>query len=227
MFRNIIPQQIRHFMITAWHKLKYKLIIGKNSYISHCNFENNCAIGENCKVTNSIIGKHSYITEGARISHARIGRFCSIGPNLRIGMGSLPIKKLVSTSTIFYLKNLNLKTSMTKRDKIETHKFTDKHKSFFVEIGNDVRIGANVTILDGVKIGHGAIIGANSLVTKNIPPYTVVFGLPAKIIKLRFTKSQIKQLLILKWWNRGDQWLIRNVNLFEDINNFLKKHKFN
>jgi|LakMenEpi03Aug12_release.lakeMendotaPanAssembly.Ray.scaffolds.fasta_scaffold194152_1 acetyltransferase-like isoleucine patch superfamily enzyme len=227
MFRNVIPQQIRHFMITTWHKFKYKLIIGKNSYISHCNFEKNCAIGENCKVTNSIIGKYTYITEGARISHAKIGKFCSIGPNLRIGMASHPIKKFVSTSPIFYLKYTNLKNSFTKIDKIETHKFTDKSKYFFVEIGNDVWIGANVNILDGVKIGHGAIIGANSLVTKNIPPYSVAFGVPAKIIKLRFAKSQIKKLLVLKWWNQDDQWIIRNANLLDDINNFLKKYKFN
>lgn len=223
MFRNIIPQQIRHFMITTWHKFKYKLIVGKNSYISYCNFENNCAIDENCKITNSIIGKYSYITEGARITHAKIGKFCSIGPNLRIGMASHPIRKFVSTSPIFYSKNTNLKVSITKRDKIETHKFTDKSKFFFVEIGNDVWVGANVTILDGVKIGHGAVIGANSLVTKNINPYSVAKGIPAKITKYRFTKTQIRKLLKIRWWDKPESWIFSNNNFFNNINKFLKK----
>ena len=76
--------------------------------------------------------------------------------------------------------------------------------------------------MDGVKISNGAVIGANSLVTKNVPPYAVVMGSPAKIAKFRFAKSKINQLLNLKWWNQDDEWIISKVNLLKDINKFLK-----
>jgi len=220
--KNLIPRKLKHYMITKWHRYKYKLVVGNKTYISSSKFENNCAVGDDCKITNSFMGKYSYITEGARISRAKIGRFCSIGPNLRIGMATHPLKNFVSTNPIFYLKKTNLKVSFTKEDKIKTHKFTDESKSFFVEIGNDVWIGANVTIMDGIKIGDGSVIGANSLVTDNIAPYSIATGIPAKINRYRFTKDQINELLEIKWWNKSDYWISSNSDYFENINNFLK-----
>jgi len=140
-----------------------------------------------------------------------------------VGMASHTIKKFVSTSPMFHSKNTNLNVSFVKKNEISTHKYIDKKKLFFVEIENDVWIGANVTIMDGVKIGNGAVIGANSLVTKNIPPYAVAMGTPVKIINYRFTTSQIKQLLNLKWWSCDDKWISGNVNIFKDIEKLLKK----
>lgn len=225
IIKSCISIKIRHWVVTILHKFKYKLIVGSGTYISKSKFENNCFVGDNCKVTNTVVGKYSYITEGARISHAKIGKFCSIGPNLRIGMASHPIKKFVSTSPMFHSKNTNLNVSFVKKNEIETHKYVDKKKLFFTEIENDVWIGANVTIMDGVKISNGAVIGANSLVTKNIPPYAIAKGYPAKIVKFRFTKSQIKELLDISWWHKSDKWIIRRTNLLKDINKFLKTKK--
>jgi acetyltransferase-like isoleucine patch superfamily enzyme len=226
MIKSFIPKKIRHWIITIWHKYKYNLIVGSGTYISKSEFEKNCAVGNNCQVTNTEVGKYSYITEGARISHAKIGKFCSIGPNLRVGMATHPIKKFVSTSPMFHSKYTNLNVSFVKKNEITTHKYIDKKKLFFIEIENDVWIGANVTIMDGVKIGSGAVIGANSLVTKNIPPYAVAVGMPAKIINYRFNKSEIRKLLNLEWWNRDDEWLIHKINLFKDVKKFLKNGNF-
>jgi len=224
MIRSLIPTKIRHWIITIWHKFKYKLIVGSRTYISKSEFENNCAVEDNCKITGSVIGKFSYITEGARIQKAKIGRYCSIGPNFRVGMASHPIEKFVSTSPLFYSKYTNLRTSFVSKNKFITHKFTDKSKLFFVEIGNDVWIGCNVTILDGLKVGDGAVIGSNSLVTKNVAPYAIVAGIPAKNIKFRFTKSQIKRLIKLKWWNKTKKWISLRVKMFENVNDFFKKY---
>ena len=226
MIRSLIPKKIRHWIITIWHKYKYKLIVGSGAYISKSEFEKNCSVGDNCKITNSVVGKYSYITEGARVSRTKIGKFCSIGPNLRVGMASHPIKKFVSTSPVFHSKNTNLNVSFVKKNEIETHKYVDKKKLFFTEIENDVWIGANVTIMDGVKISNGAVIGANTLVTKNIPAYAIAMGSPAKIVKFRFTKSQIKELLNISWWHKSDKWITSRNNLLNDINKFLKKNNF-
>ncbi len=94
-----------------------------------------------------------------------------------------------------------------------------------LKIGNDVWIGANVLILDGVTIGNGAIIAAGAVVTKDVPPYAVVGGVPAKIIKYRFNKEEIDFLEQLKWWEKDEKWLteygkyFNNVELLKNILN--------
>jgi acetyltransferase-like isoleucine patch superfamily enzyme len=74
-------------------------------------------------------------------------------------------------------------------------------------IGNDVWIGANAVVVDGVTIGDGAIIAAGAVVTKDVPPYTIVGGVPAKIIRKRFSEAEINFLLDLRWWEKSDAWL--------------------
>ena len=89
-------------------------------------------------------------------------------------------------------------------------------------IGSDVWIGAYVTILSGVIIGDGAIVGANAVVAKNIPPYAVVVGNPARIIKFRFPKEITDKLLKIKWWDWTEKKIKENIELFKDINKFVE-----
>lgn len=84
-------------------------------------------------------------------------------------------------------------------------------------IGNDVLIGLHSIIMDGVTIGHGAIIGAGSVVTKDIPPYAVAAGVPARVIRKRFTDEDIAFLLNLCWWNRDDDWIRQHATAFSDL----------
>lgn len=91
-----------------------------------------------------------------------------------------------------------------------------------VEIGNDVWIGNNVVIFDGVKIGNGAMIRTNALVTKNVEPYTIVGGIPAKVIRPRFTEEQIDFLMEFSWWDYDINWLKDNINRFDNVESFVK-----
>ena len=91
-------------------------------------------------------------------------------------------------------------------------------------IGNDVWIGLNATILDGVTIGDGAIVAAGAVVTKDVPPYAVVAGVPAKIIKYRFTESQIDFLLKFRWWEKDRKWIQQNYKRFQDIESFIEAY---
>ena len=94
----------------------------------------------------------------------------------------------------------------------------------YVIIGNDVWIGEGVTIKGGIKIGDGAIIAMNSCVTKDVPPYAIVGGVPAKIIRYRFTDEQIRLLLDFQWWNKPIDWIQLHADEFENISDFINKH---
>jgi virginiamycin A acetyltransferase len=94
----------------------------------------------------------------------------------------------------------------------------------FIEIGNDVTLGANVTVLPGVKIGHSAIVGAGSVVTHDVPPYSVVVGNPARVLRYRFSSEQIRKLLQIAWWDWDEQKIVDNMDYFyTKVDDFIEK----
>lgn len=160
------------------------------------------------------LGDLTYIAQGTEIVKTRIGKFCSIGPDCKIGLGKHPSHTFVSTHPAFF-------------STLEQAQVSFVDKSYFEEyenivIGNDVWLGANVVVVDGVSISDGVIVAAGSVVTKDVPPYAVVGGVPAKIIKYRFDEDEIKQLLKIKWWDMNIEYLRKNVEKFHDIKLFLK-----
>ena len=149
-------------------------------------------------IRNSFIGDYSYVSYSCTINNCTIGKFCSIAKGVKIGLGIHPIN-FISTSPIFYSNKNPLFKSLVKQDTFEQNKH--------VYIGNDVWIGTNVVILDGVSIGNGAIVGANSIVTKDVEPYSIVGGVPAKPIKKRFNESDISKLVKINWWDMSMDFL--------------------
>lgn len=151
---------------------------------------------------------HSYINSGRIHSGVYIGRYCSIGNGVTIGTGHHDIN-LLSTSSWF-----NSGAAPTaKRAEPEV----------LVRIKNDVWIGDEAIIMNGVTIGNGAVIGAGAVVTKDVPDYAVVAGVPAKVLKYRFEQAVIDRLLRLKWWELDDALLKQHVLLnIEDSLSFLE-----
>jgi virginiamycin A acetyltransferase len=129
----------------------------------------------------STIEKNTFLGKNVAITKSKIGSYCSIAPGVLIGMGEHDINK-ISTSSIFYD---NPYEELTKDDCIIEH---------------DVWIGVNAIILRGVTIGTGAVIGAGTIVTKDVPEFAVVVGVPAKVIKYRFDELKRKRILESKWW---------------------------
>ncbi|MES2276351.1 MAG: CatB-related O-acetyltransferase [Bacteroidota bacterium] len=141
------------------------------------------------------IGAYSYINSYTELKDASIGAFCSIAGFCSIGMDSHPINWL-STSPKLYSKL-----------KFNVEQCYKEQKSGPI-IGNDVWIGSHSIIMRGVEIGDGAIIGAGAIVTKNVPPFAIVAGCPAKVINYRFNQDVIEKIQNLKWWDMDDQSLL-------------------
>lgn len=160
------------------------------------------------------LGDYSYIAKNSSVSNCVIGKFCSIGPNFCCGLGIHPTNG-VSTAPMFYSTAKQNGLSLCEKRKVEESKQTI--------IGNDVFIGANVTILDGVKVGDGAVIGAGAVVTKDIPPYAIAVGVPAKVVKYRFDEITIRGLLEKQWWNGSEEDLNKVERNFWDVEAFLNE----
>ncbi|WP_136483226.1 CatB-related O-acetyltransferase [Vibrio sp. H11] len=139
--------------------------------------------------------------KASNINSCKIGRFCSIADKVTIGPSEHPTDWL-STSMMQYQTNLHGWKNMFLECGIPYHEPIDRYRPRIppVEIGNDVWIGAHVFIKAGVKIGDGAIISAGSVVIKDVPAYSIVGGVPAKVIKYRFNSEIIKRLVDIQWW---------------------------
>ncbi|GAO45225.1 DapH/DapD/GlmU-related protein [Flavihumibacter petaseus] len=164
------------------------------------------------RVSKALIGHYTYVANNSQITCAEIGKFCSIGPNFICGWGIHPMEG-ISTSPMFYSTRKQNGTTLSATDKIEERRL--------VRIGNDVFIGANVTVLDGVTIGDGAVIGAGAVVTRDVPPYGVAVGVPAKVIRYRFEPEKIEQLLQIKWWNQSLDELKNVEKMFWDVDGYI------
>jgi len=144
------------------------------------------------------LGKFTYINVNSVIyPRVEIGRYCSIARNCEIGVANHPIHYLSSHPFQFD------KTIFKNNQHYQEINKVNWNPHLETVIGNDVWIGAKVIINSGLKIGHGSIIAAGSVVTKNIPPYAIVGGIPARVIKYRFSEETIQELLVLKWWELG------------------------
>jgi NDP-sugar pyrophosphorylase family protein len=124
------------------------------------------------------------------------------------------------------MRNLSTSPLFTKKDNGTGFSWTiknDNQEDLKVEIGNDVWIGAKAILISGVTVGDGAVIGAGAIVTKNVPPYAVVVGVPAKVVKARFTDDIIVALQSMKWWDWPDELIKDNIELFQHPNPTLEQ----
>lgn len=197
---------------TLWHKTLKKC---QGSAIRGSQIDKTSTVESGSNLVCVKMDRYSFCGYDCEIVNAEIGAFCSIANNVKIGGARHPIE-WVSTSPVFYSGSDSVKKKFSTFDRDE-----DKHTI----IGNDVWIGANAIIIQGVKIGNGAVIGAGSIVTKDVGDYEIVAGNPAKVIRKRFSDNIIQGLLDSKWWLLTDEQLTKVAKSVRDPQIFIEELK--
>lgn len=187
--------------------------ISNVSFISaNVNVDKTAYIYRGVKAKKAVIGAHTYIAANTDIENAEIGKFCSIADHCRIGMSGHSLQ-YISTSPIFTQTRNALQERWIEKDV-----FVHKSEKERVVLGHDVWVGSHVLINGGVRVGNGACIAAGAVVVKDVPPYAIVGGVPAKIIRYRFPQEVIDKLENIQWWNLPIDILKQNIHLFQQEN---------
>lgn len=184
----------------------------RGSAVKNSQIDKSSKIESGCNIVDLTMGRHSFCGYDCEIVNCEIGSFCSIANNVIIG-GPMHPMAWVSMSPVFYKGRDSVKA------KFSTHDLPAAKKTF---IGHDVWIGQYSLIKQGVNIGTGAVIGMGSVVTKDVEPYSIVAGSPAREIRKRFNDSTITKLLKSKWWKFDDDQLKKYSIYFTDPSEFIK-----
>lgn len=196
--------RIRYYLGKFFQKIQFPTL-------RNCEIDSTAIVCQRSNLIDVKMGRYSYMGAANSLSNVEIGSFCSIASYCAIGGGSHPTG-FVSSSPVF-LKGKNI---------FGIHfadlPFNDSKK---VRIGNDVWIGEGCFVNDGITIGDGAVVGAHSVVTKDVPPYSIVVGAPARIVRYRFDEDTIEKLMELEWWAWSDDRISHYGELFDSPESLL------
>lgn len=161
----------------------------------------------NTTLINSTLGDHSYVQAYALLYQADVGRYCSIASGAQIGLPPHDIT-WASSHPVFGLRDTPL---------VQIYRCDNGWAAIpRTTLGHDVWVGHGALITAGVHVGHGAVIAAGAVVTRDVPPYAIVAGVPARLIRFRFEEDVRQRLLDAAWWDRGEEWISRHADTFVD-----------
>lgn len=196
---------------TAVLKLRHRdrhLRIGRMAVARSCTFGRYNTLYDHVDLERVVLGDLSYVSRGARIFNATVGRFCCIGPETLIGLGRHPTRQFVSSHPAFYSTRAQAQLTFVAAQKFE--------EFLPVTIGHDVWIGARAIVLDGATIGDGAIVAAGAVVAGDVAPYAIVSGVPAQVVRHRFDEATIDAIRRSRWWDLDLDVLRANADAFAD-----------
>lgn len=216
MFKRIAKYIICQVQRIKWYgkcKIHPSCIV-----LGDCDFEGRNKLSEKTYFRDSRLGYASYVGARCEFNRSLIGKYCSIGNNVIVVTGTHPLANCISTHPFFYSSDSH---SFSYVDEVKFSELLSDDQGNCLTVGNDVWIGDNVLIKGGISIGDGAVIAMGAVVTKDVLPYSIVGGVPAKVIKYRFDKTDIEHLLGLKWWNKPEEWIKEHARSFSDAESFL------
>lgn len=184
-----------------------------------------CCVGDDCDIENSILcdktelgrrnllrkvtlGKGSYTGTNTILKNSAIGKYCCLGWNISIGGGQHNYSNVSMYTDYWYHRTFGI-LCLDNSDSVN-------ETAAECNIGNDVWIGAGANIMGGVSIGDGCVIGAGAVVTKNVEPYSIVVGIPGKVVKKRFDDEVIQLLLRLQWWNWPEEKIVSEISFLRN-----------
>lgn len=218
---------MKNILSWGWRSIQKIRLLRKHTYIregtlfnSSTFFEGNNIINRCCHLYGAHIGTGTYMGDECVFNSTYVGKYCALGAGIRVSIGDHPIHKVVSIHPAFFSTKKQAGFTFCNQDVWISVK--QKDGEYCCTIGNDVWIGDEVTILGGVSIADGSVIGAGAVVTKNTEPYGIYVGVPAKKIGSRFTEREIEYLLKIQWWNLDMDTLSSKSHLFADIEEFKK-----
>ena len=188
-------------------------IVHPSAQIIECDIEGRVKIDANTIMRNSEIGFGTFVGGNSNIARCKVGKYSVIG--FKALVGGHPIHDIPSIHPALYSAKAQYGFTYVDDDSYQEFRDADEEHHAIV-IGNDVW-STNVEIIQGITIGDGAVVMASAIVTKNVPPYAIVAGIPAKIIGYRFEPEDIEFLLKLRWWDRGEEWIQSHAQYFSSI----------
>jgi acetyltransferase-like isoleucine patch superfamily enzyme len=214
MLKAILKNPLTLWLRWLWHQRSLErrnphLKLGYMSRAENCRFGRFNVIYDKVFLNNVSLGDFTYVSTGCRLHNTQVGKFVCIGPDVLSGLGMHPSRDFVSVHPIFYSPLIQTGVPFASEARFSEYKP--------IAIGNDVWIAARAILLDGVVIGNGAIVGAGAVVTADVPPYAVVGGVPARIIRYRFSPEQIALLEASKWWDWDVNRLKEHYETFQHI----------
>ena len=201
---ELLPESVRGY----WRLWQLRRRFPGRVILSHL-IGDGAALGVGCSLGRGVqlgprvvIGDYSYLNDYTIVGSGRVGKYCSIGYLCQLGMHEHPVR-FISTSPLFY-GECNLFGDPAYWDDFPAPPL----------IGHDVWVGSHASILQGVTVGDGAVIAGGAVVTKDVPPYAVVAGVPARVIRQRFSDEEVEYLRQLRWWDLPREELLRLRPLF-------------
>jgi phosphonate metabolism protein (transferase hexapeptide repeat family) len=177
------------------------------------------AVGARTTIAETVMGDYSYVVNDSSIIYSEIGKFCSIAAHTRINPGNHPLERVALHHWTYRSKSYRL-------DPEDDDEFFEWRRSHKVTLGHDVWIGHGAVILPGVSIGTGAAVGAGAVVSKDVPPFAIAVGVPAKVLRYRFPEEIREKLLELAWWDWNREQLAERLPDFRNlpVEDFLAKY---
>jgi phosphonate metabolism protein (transferase hexapeptide repeat family) len=191
--------------------------LASTAVIQNCKFGRYTEVGEHVLMADCTLDDYSYVCRGCELISTDIGKFANIAAMVRINPGFHPMERPSQHHFTYRMSRYGFRDH-------DDESFFEWRSRQRVHIGHDTWIGHGAVIMPGVRIGHGAVVGSNSVVTKDVPPYAIVAGAPARLLRMRFARDITEALMATAWWDWDHETLIDRLADFLDLRRFLHRY---